>query len=226
MASRSDMGQATCLRQIPEADAGICRGRPALCATYQLCAEADNLSQWRGYGGHAAGVAIGFDRERLWDLARRQDFHLVPLIYDVPAQEALLDETLGEAIPIMERWRDDAANAPTPQNQLLSLGLAMTLRMLAIKHPFFRDEREWRLARVALPGLSTVTPLTRSSREGAPIPYTELALVVPDTSVTPLTEIVVGPVAELTAGDVRSLLDNAGFPDVQVRSSSGPLRAI
>ena len=41
-----------------------------------LCAEADNLSQWRGYGGHAAGVAIGFDRERLWDLARRQDFHL------------------------------------------------------------------------------------------------------------------------------------------------------
>jgi len=186
-----------------------------------LCEEWDNLSQWRGYGG----FAIGFYRERLRSIARAQDYSLISLVYEKGEQEALLEKALWDAIPIMTGWAADRTTAPSAVEQLLLLGWGFTQATLFVKNPYFRDEREWRLARVILPGVSEARAKTRT-KDGGEVPHEEVALTDVGGREAAIAEIVLGPMtrsdAEVAA--VRTLLDANNLARVPIRKSVGPLR--
>lgn len=106
---------------------------------------------------------------------------------------------------------------------LLLLGSGFTFVALSIKNPFFRDEREWRRARVILSGLSQERAKIRMLRE-AETPYEEITLVDESTGDSPIVEIVLGPMtrSDATVGEVRSLLDRNNLEHVTIRKSIGP----
>jgi hypothetical protein len=122
-----------------------------------LCEDGDNLGQWRGFGG----FAIGFRRESLAAISEMQDYSLIRVIYDVDEQAAHVGNALKELVPIVKAWATDNSNAPPALEQLLLIGSGLTIVMLWIKNPFFRDEREWRLDRVNLSG----PPIRERKRE-------------------------------------------------------------
>lgn len=56
----------------------------------------DLLSQWRAYSGGAGGFSIGFGGEFLKAASRREDFWLVPCVYDEDDQRALVRNLLSD----------------------------------------------------------------------------------------------------------------------------------
>ena len=92
----------------------------------------------------------------------------------------------------------------------------------SIKNPFFRDEREWRRARVILSGLSGASENTDAPRSRTP--YEEITLVDESTGDSPIVGIVLGPMtrSDATVGEVRSLLDRNNLEHVTIRKSIGP----
>jgi hypothetical protein len=190
-----------------------------------MCGDGDNLGQWRGYGAQGGGYAIGLGRDRLRAIAGAQDHSLIRLIYDVGEQEAQLEQALRESIPILADWGANPASAPPAAQQLILLGIGFTIAMLSIKNPYFRDEREWRLARLVVPGIFEDRAKVRI-HHGVETRYEEIALDEDVFGDSPIVEIVIGPTArsdEAVAG-VRDLLDRNHLEDVTVRTSVGPLR--
>jgi hypothetical protein len=200
---------------------------PTALVTYaaSFCEDGDNLSQWRGYGKRGAGYAIGFAREELFSVGNSQDYQLVRLIYSLDQQRAEVELRVREAIEVVAGWQAAPVLAPKPMEQLLSLGIATTFAMLSLKNPAFKDEREWRLAHVVIPGVSEARPKTRVT-SGVRIPYEEVSLSPIPTVKNPIVEVVVGPTVGQAedAVYVRTLLDRNGMADVSVRRSSVPLR--
>jgi len=186
-----------------------------------LCDDGDNLGQWRGYGDYA----IGFHRERLSRVAHGQDCSLIRVIYDEAEQTAHLEQAIRDAIPIMAGWASEPSNAPSAEEQLLLLGIGVTIAALWIKNPFFRDEREWRLDHVAIPGLSDARVRTRLVGDVS-VPYEVISLVEHATGDSLIAEIVLGPLvrSDESEADVRHLLDANGLTHVPIRRSTGPLR--
>lgn len=190
-----------------------------------LCDDGDNLGQWRGYGGQGGGFAIGFDRERLREVVKAQHYELIQLMYGPSEQEHQLETALSDAVRIVAQWGADPTSAPPALDQLLLLGLGFTYATLSIKNPYFRDEREWRLAHMVVPGISEARARTRKGL-GADVRYEEIALADGPTGETPLVEVVIGPLSRSSSSvaEVLRLLDQNGMDHVQVRQSIGPLR--
>jgi hypothetical protein len=188
-----------------------------------FCFEGDNLGQWRGYSDGGQGFAIGFDRDRLANVARPQGYSLARIQYEKAEQEEQLESALRDAIPILADWSENRDAAPSASMQLLLLGYGFLFAMLSVKNPYFRDEREWRLVRVVLPQ----EPVNRGTRMRAttPVPYEVVSLLDQDDR-TPIHEIVIGPLAppEWSEPRVRQLLDENGLRNVPIRVSSGPIR--
>jgi Protein of unknown function (DUF2971) len=190
-----------------------------------FCDDGDNLSQWRGYGAQGHGFAIGFNRERLRLIAQAQGYQLVRLMYVKSEQEEQFETALRDAVPIVAGWGADRTTAPPAVQQLLLLGIAFTLATLSVKNPYFKDEKEWRLAHLILPGLFDGHARARRTSDGE-IPYEEIALVDQTTAETPFAEVVIGPMARshTSVEEVRSLLDRNDLELVSIRTSLVPLR--
>ena len=188
-----------------------------------FCVDGDNLGQWRGYSDGGQGFAIGFDRDRLAKVARPHGYSLARLQYEKSEQEEQLESAVRDAIPILADWSDNKDAAPSASMQLLLLGYGFLFAMLSVKHPFFRDEREWRLVRVVLPQ----EPVNRGTRMSGttPVPYEVVSLVDQDGR-TPIHEVVIGPLAspEWSGQRMRQLLDENDLATVPIRVSGGPIR--
>lgn len=183
-----------------------------------LCEDGDNLGQWRAYGG----FAIGFNRERLAAVSQFQEYSLIRIIYDEGEQVRLLEGAIRESVPIMTEWLANPADAPSALMQGLLLGHGLTIAMLWVKNSYFKDEREWRLARVFLP--DEIDASTRM-KSGVEIPYVEFSLSQ-DNVDSPIAEIITGPFAlsDASQKEILEHLEAAGLEDVPIRSSSIPLR--
>jgi hypothetical protein len=189
-----------------------------------LSDDGDNLSQWRSYASLGRGIAIGFDREELEKRARAQGFTLVPIMYETAEQETHLLQALTEAVEIIRDWGADPPNAPTAPEQVLSLGLGLTFAAMFVKSPFFRDEREWRLVRLIVPGVWDARTMKRK-RNGVQVLFEEIELIDRVSGETPIVELVIGPLAgPAQANELREFLDANGLESVSIRRSSVPLR--
>jgi hypothetical protein len=110
--------------------------------------DGDDLSQWRGYGGGEGGYSIEFDAVYLRGMSHQKEVLLGKIEYDEVKQNAFFDDLLKHTIsffldgikkrraPTKEEWTNDF---------LACWSWYIALFAPMIKHPKFKEEREWRL---------------------------------------------------------------------------------
>lgn len=206
-------------------------GVPFICS---LTSEPDLLSQWRGYGDSAHGVAIGFRREALpsseripfLSAVRADSISLHQVIYERALQEGLIDEILS---PIFSHQRLDE------QTHLAISSAAAALNGLAtlLKNPAFSEEKEWRIIhRPMIMGrqgtnetnvmLSISAPKHRIARNRL-ITYFEYDLI-PNDRGSVFSELVLGPKCEISEYDLSIFLTLNGLSDLPIKKSVASYR--
>lgn len=197
---------------------------------FSLSEHGNSLSQWRAYCPPEGGYSIGFDRRRLRDLGRDQDFLLVECIYDETAQVAAIEDAIDEAIDDYEKalQNEELDSEETQREPAVGFGIQMSALAAQFKHPAFSDEDEWRL--ISPPW--GVEPVDLEFREGpsTPIPYSEFNLREAndgeDTQPLPISKVWVGPTPhpDLAVRSVATLLGTHGVSEPDVEFSGIPYR--
>lgn len=131
------------------------------------------LSQWRGYSSPGKGVSLGFCPEYIFECAKKQKFMIGKCIYEPHRQRALIRQVV-DAVEQLAEEHGGAGQSASERAQLHRQAFAVMetdlLRIAAIlKHPSFREEKEWRI----------VSPVIANTAE-APILFREgHAMLVP-----------------------------------------------
>ncbi len=154
--------------------------------------ERDSLSQWRAYGG-SSGFAAGFSSKVLRAATEKQQWFLVPCIYDPATQRslvrALVEEVLEEILggPLVEDEEEDSV-----LKRLGNLLPYLSRYAPILKDESFKEEREWRI-------ISRPMVCERLDyREGKSliVPYYKLPLCE-DNQKLELHEVVIGPTPDV-----------------------------
>ncbi|WP_349295228.1 DUF2971 domain-containing protein (plasmid) [Thioclava sp. 'Guangxiensis'] len=214
--------------------------------------EADDLSQWRAYGGTEAPVAIEFNRSPLM-LGNVVDGIIDRVRYTDHDQKACFDETVAKYISTCHRDIEAALQAkpgqlPVDVDRELPLMAAnlyhdIWQQVVLCKHQAFAAEREIRyvytdhkpVADELLPDTyrQEVKPLFRS-RAGRIVPFLKIKMLPlhpprreDEPRKLPIRSVKIGPTPEpdLIERGVRMLLDANGYNDVEITHSSVPFRS-
>jgi hypothetical protein len=106
------------------------------------------LSQWRGYSPHGKGVSLGFSADSIMQCARRQRLQIGRCIYEPSVQRRLVSQVVDAVQACVDRYTESGTLQPQPglyQKIFEDIEIDL-LRIAAIlKHPSFREEKEWRL---------------------------------------------------------------------------------
>jgi hypothetical protein len=183
------------------------------------------LSQWRAYGQPGRGISLGFDTAPLCPLAEAQGFRLLPCIYDPDAQQALIAQALDALCDAAAR--DDSPQPPARRHAgLLARHSERMLELSAVlKHPSFREEREWRLV-CTLP----TDPRDRSVEyrvgDGALVPFRRVRLVRDEREPLTIARVVIGPTPILAQARASraAYLAREGVRVGELQVSGVPLR--
>ena len=182
-----------------------------------LTENGDDLSQWRAYGGKHSGFALGFDIERLCQLASEHQFSLDRCLYESPEQGLLAATIVDSALA----WISAGDRMTSRRRREFRRAMIKTAPLL--KHYSFGEEREWRLVHAS----HAVNPAKVAFRSGPStiIPYYKLSLCGASGS-SPLCSVTVGPTphGDLALRSVSALLSARGFKGVTVHQSEIPLR--
>jgi Protein of unknown function (DUF2971) len=202
------------LRVLRRATLGVRAGK-----THVACfsEDPDALSLWRGYCPGAAGFSIGFAPSQL-DMSNYA-IRLERCTYDHRKHVELIEDLVNSHVSAIIREE----SAETFQTRVRDTFFHIDLLACSLKHPSFKDEREWRI--VIQEFSNTRQELSVRPGKFTPIPYVELKVVKPNKKLN--VEIIVGPnpQTELASEAVRTLL--ARF-DCQgtVRKSEIPYREL
>lgn len=180
-------------------------------------AERDDLSQWRAYGGGEGGYSIGFDTEKLSQLALASHSYLAPVQYDPDIQHDIAKKLARDTFSF---FKQGLLNRPgvTREEWLPIFGYAWSQAITWLapitKNPKFRTEHEWRLVRqlqeTDRPKMEYLQRKSMMSRHfPLPISYDENG-----HKLLPITEIIVGPCRhkQITKVSVCDLLLTKGYP--------------
>jgi hypothetical protein len=130
---------------------------------------ADDLSQWRAYGGTGTGYSIDMNGATLKARADTQDFILAACIYKPDEQERIIRSIVERNLE--KNIRDEGSSIPPRDNDDFmltenggSFAYHMNRYAALFKHPGFAAEEEWRLISKPLPvtqmefrpGISTI----------------------------------------------------------------------
>lgn len=131
------------------------------------------LSQWRGYSMPGKGVSLGFCPDYIRSCAQQQRFMIGKCIYEPARQRTLIRQVVDavEQVAADLGCRTQPAGERTPLYREAFAALEIDLLRIAaiLKHPSFREEKEWRI----------VSPVMGNSRE-APVLFREgHAMLVP-----------------------------------------------
>jgi hypothetical protein len=195
-----------------------------------FCEAPDLLSQWRAYGVPGSGYALGFHSIGLVAAGARFDelkkVKLRKVVYEEREQRHVIDR-------IVARWSatlpDDVSDGIAEYSGALLLAIAYILPQL--KHPMFREEKEWRLVVRMFGGADAARISFRQSGQAIGS-YIRMGLCIPDGAQQgrlPLVEIAHAPAGEsaFRKDAIRELLRSKGYlPDeVIVSGSEIPLRS-
>ena len=109
---------------------------------------------------------------------------------------------------------------------------AVSIYVAAVKDPAFQGEREWRLVQYQSRELPPDESVKFRSIGNMIVPYIPTRLCYRDTSILPLSEIIIGPtVSPLAERAVKSLLGrhnmwNVNRREITLQQSSVPLQII
>jgi len=131
------------------------------------------LSQWRGYSVPGKGVSLGFSPDAILRCAEKQQFRVGRCIYE-PARQRLLIRQVVDAVETLAgrlAMGETTAGERSGRYRLAFAEIETDLLRIAaiLKHPSFREEKEWRI----------VSPVIANDAE-APILFREgHAMLVP-----------------------------------------------
>jgi len=199
-----------------------------------LTAKNDQLSQWRGYCPNMGGFNIGFETKKLINLAKTQDFILLPCNYDIEQQKEIIKksakitcDSLDQKLSLEHRSEgsfDIDSFLGEVGKTRLNYGLQLLLIAHYFKHPKFFEEEEWRL----IYGLRNPKKKEIFFREGTSmvIPYVEFELSLAADEPLPIKEIVIGPTPnqELSKKSVEKLVMKYEISSCNVVLSEIPYR--
>lgn len=184
-----------------------------------FCADDDNLSQWRGYGGHTQGVSITFGRA---PLTRRLISHKPMFCKIIYSKYTTASKVAAELVKELDEFEElkqlIGFTTASEKNKWLMTVIGRLLPRF--KHIGFKDEREWRY--VFQPEIETTEVKFRVS-DVKIVPY----IIVGETiDLLPITSVKVGPGPdqELTAQSIKNFLSTKGYTTVEVKTSDIPFR--
>lgn len=176
--------------------------------TYVACfsEKKDCLSQWRGYADDGKGMAIGFNKKVLEQLAKREKFNLAfaKVIYDKNEHERHVERVLKENLKRMEeRGVGHVA---------LELNTNYRMEFPLYKHPSFAEEEEWRFVLNSRPNGREIKvgniifkePKYRVAN-GKLVSYRELCFS--NIKENFVKEIWIGPKADVELRDIMQVLE-------------------
>jgi len=203
----------------------------------------DLLSQWRGYAEDASGVSIGFSKQYLDLLIKRntdnnKSLHLQKVIYNRSAQFDLVKPIYDKVRPYIEKGAFSFPIGNTLLSHLTGKKIQgknkklfdLTLKafsemvplffhLFTLKNRAFREEQEWRLIVHFLKG--DIRSFFRFAK-GKIVPYIYIPLS--NLEEQPLVEIILGAKNKSPEWVVKSFLENNEFKNVAVKKSKIPYR--
>lgn len=117
-------------------------------ALYVVCFSeiSDSLSQWRGYCPPSFGYSIGFNADRLKELALNQGFEFGKCIYDNDKQKALINNWVDETIQSLSKDYGIEQDIEDYCHKNANKYIHNFVKIAPyLKHQTFQDEQEWRL---------------------------------------------------------------------------------
>jgi hypothetical protein len=196
-----------------------------------FCTEGDLLSQWRGYGAHGGGYALGFEAENFGDreVAMPPKPILRRVIYDAEMQERLVRPWLQAVCDLVVDRPAERGKFSSRMNILINtFRLLLPQFLLCFKNPAYAEEQEWRLIQYGrVSGQEIIKPAFRASG-GRILPYVTLDLTEPEKykGKLPLRVIRFGPTLDDrgTRRSLRLVLNSEGYSDelVKIEASGIP----
>lgn len=183
-----------------------------------FCADDDNLSQWRGYGGNVQGVSVTFDRSLLSQRLKINGANLYRVNYSkLSTAVRLRDALAGELSKIAEL--NESPGEIDQKKKYEDLLVKVSALLPKFKHLGFKDEREWRY--VVQKSMANSRVLFRVL-DNKMVPY---IIIGKKNSKLPITKIRIGPGVdqELTARSVGEFLRAYKY-DVEINYSEVPFR--
>jgi hypothetical protein len=154
------------------------------------------LSQWRGYSTHGKGVSLGFAADYITTCAEAQHFQIGKCIYEPARQKRLIGQVLDALEALVERQltgQESRERLFAVYGQVFDQIETDLLRIAAIlKHPSFREEKEWRIVSPVYTGGADRTILFREANAML-VPYVEFDLVPEGHGPPQLDHVFVGP---------------------------------
>ncbi|GGF27133.1 DUF2971 domain-containing protein [Hymenobacter cavernae] len=130
--------------------------------TFSLTGDNDSLSQWRGYTPDG-GFAFSFKHQMLANVINRYNLELVQCVYDVEAQKEIIrSKVIGMLPAAWSELYQKAAAVSFDKNTVdgyahhartrgwRAMGFSLAQYAPVLKHPQFREEKEWRLIKDTL----------------------------------------------------------------------------
>jgi len=174
------------------------------------------LSQWRGYSTHGKGVSLGFAASYIIDCAAQQKFQIGRCIYDPTRQRCLISELVDaveEHVASHMAGNEDRASLTSLYQTVFEKLESNMLRIAAIlKHPSFREEREWRVVSPILADSQKV-PLQFREAHAMLVPYVEFGLSLANSSPPQLEHLYLGPTTNIniSMNSLRMFLGQNGI---------------
>ena len=195
---------------------------------FSLTSEGDLLSQWRGYAP-AGGYSIGFKKKQLRQLAKKNNFHLIPCMYEDEEKKASIAQLLDVLRQdIADGYIDPRCSGVQDTDPVLASAWVkyqngFNARAIYFKHASFREERETRLIG-DVPAGGTDDRARWRTRANMVIPYCAVD-IEPEEGFQPISEVIVGPGADYRlAYHAVQFLMMGKHADVVIKPSSSTLR--
>ena len=174
------------------------------------------LSQWRGYSLPGKGVSLGFCPDFILECARRQHFIMGKCIYE-PRRQWRIIHTVLDALEADARLRTAGRECKREERLALYQDIFTSvetdvLRIAAmLKHPSFREEKEWRIVSPVVNGHGENLPVLFREGHDMLVPYIEFSLSL-DGKAPVLDHLYLGPSvnANISMNSISMFLDRNG----------------
>nr|WP_321466447.1 DUF2971 domain-containing protein [uncultured Desulfobulbus sp.] len=173
------------------------------------------LSQWRGYSSPGKGVSLGFCPDYILECAQRQRFMIGKCIYEPHRQKALITQVVNAVEQMAEneaRGEDTASERASLFRKAFASIEIDLLRIAAIlKHPSFREEKEWRIVSPVIANTAEAPILFREGHAML-VPYIEFDLGIGNKPPV-MDHLYLGPTANIniSMNSLKMFLEQNGI---------------
>ncbi len=196
------------------------RAQAVNCYVSSFCRKGDRLSQWRAYCPSGGGVCVGFNSQKVREVAEHQGFGLGRCRYTEADQDPLIDDVIASLLTHLKSGVSSVGLDQAARTEFAGALGGKTLGFYyasgplydlaaLLKHPGFLEEEEWRLSSR---GWRPKQEMHYRATSTTIVPYVEVALSL-DGSPIPIDEVIVGPgpLKNLTRVTVQDLLGVYGL---------------